>query len=70
MELEKEVEEKQSLNKADNTETLFDGEVNLSSLDNQASSSDTQQDTKKPVRGKTKKLNSSSRDLSSEFNQY
>ena len=65
-----EAEEKQSLNKADDTAPLSKGEVNLSSLNNQASSPDSQQDSKKPVRGKSKKLGSSSRDLSSEFNQY
>jgi hypothetical protein len=65
-----EVKEKQSLNKADDTETLSKGEVNLSSLNNQASSPDSQQDSKKPVRGKSKKLGSSNIDLSSEFNQY
>ncbi len=64
------VEEKQSLNKADDTKTLSEGEVLLLESNNQASSRESQQDTKKPVRGKTKKLNSSSRDLSSEFNQY
>ena len=64
------VEEKQSINKADDTETLSEGEVNLLESNNQASSRESQQDTKKPVRGKTKKLNNSSRDLSSEFNQY
>ena len=64
------VEEKQSINKADDTETLPDGEVNLLESNNQASSPDSQQDSKKPVRGKSKKLSSSNRDLSSEFNQY
>lgn len=64
------VEEKQYLNKADDTETLSEGEVNLLEPNNQASSRESQQDTKKPVRGKSKKLSSSSTDLSSEFNQY
>ena len=64
------VEKKQSLSKADDTETLSEGEVNLLESNNQASSRESQQDTKKPVRGKTKKPGSSSRDLSSEFNQY
>jgi hypothetical protein len=66
----KELEEKQSLNKADDTETLSVGEVNLLESNNQASSVASQQNTKKPVRGKSKKLGSSSIDLSSEFNQY
>ncbi len=70
VESESEVEEKQSINKADNTETLFEGEVNLLESNNQASSSESQQDSKKPVRGKSKKLGSSNIDLSSEFNQY
>ncbi len=69
MELEL-VEEKQSLNKEDDTETLSEGEVNLSSSNNQASPLESQQDSKKPIRGKTKKPSSSSRDLSTEFNQY
>ena len=64
------VEEKQSLNKADDTAPLSKGEVNLLESNNQASSLARQQDSKKPVRGKTKKPGSSSRDLSSEFNQY
>ena len=64
------VEEKQSINKADDTAPLSKGEVNLLESNNQASSLESQQDSKKPVRGKTKKLNNSSRDLSSEFNQY
>ncbi len=64
------VEEKQSLNKADDTETLSKGEVNLLEPNNQASSPDRQQDSKKSVRGKSKKLGSSNIDLSSEFNQY
>ena len=64
------VEEKQSLNKTDDTETLPDGEVNLLESNNQASSPARQQDSKKPVRGKSKKLGSSNIDLSSEFNQY
>ncbi len=64
------VEEKQSLNKEDDTETLSEGEVNLSSSNNQASPLESQQDSKKPIRGKTKKPSSSSRDLSTEFNQY
>ena len=67
---ELEVEEKQSLNKADNTETLSKGEVNLLESNNQASPLESQQDSKKPVRGKSKKLGSSNIDLSSEFNQY
>ena len=67
---ESEVKEKQSLNKADDTETLFKGEVNLLESNNQASPLARQQDSKKPVRGKSKKLGSSNIDLSSEFNQY
>ncbi len=63
------VEEKQSLNKEDDTETLSEGEVNLSSSNNQASPLARQQDSKKPVRGKSKKRGSESKDLSSEFNQ-
>ena len=70
VELEEEIEEKQSINKADDTKTLSESEVNLLESNNQASSRESQQDTKKPVRGKTKKLSSSSTDLSSEFNQY
>jgi len=65
-----ELEEKQSLNKVDDTAPLSEGEVNLLKSNNQASSVASQQDSKKPVRGKTKKQGSSSRDLSSEFNQY
>ena len=64
------VEEKQSINKADDTAPLPDGEVNLSESNNQASSPDSQQDSKKPVRGKSKKSSNSNIDLSSEFNQY
>ncbi len=64
------VEEKQSLNKEDDTAPLSEGEVNLSSSNNQASPLESQQDSKKPIRGKTKKPSSSSRDLSTEFNQY
>ena len=64
------VEEKQSLNKADDTAPLPDGQVNLLESNNQASSAENQQDIKKPVRGKTKKRGSDSKDLSSEFNQY
>ena len=64
------VEEKQSLNKTDDTETLPDGEVNLLESNNQASPLESQQDSKKPIRGKSKKLGSSNIDLSSEFNQY
>lgn len=67
---ESEGEEKQSLNKADDTAPLSVGEVNLLESNNQASSAASQQDSKKPVRGKTKKLSSSNIDLSSEFNQY
>jgi hypothetical protein len=67
---ESEVEEKQSINKADDTETLSKGEVNLLESNNQASPLARQQDSKKPVRGKSKKLGSSNIDLSSEFNQY
>ena len=65
-----ELEEKQSLNKVDDTAPLSVGEVNLLESNNQASSVASQQDTKKPVRGKSKKLGSSNIDLSSEFNQY
>jgi hypothetical protein len=67
---ESKVEEKQSINKADDTAPLSKGEVNLLESNNQASSSESQQDSKKPVRGKSKKLGSSNIDLSSEFNQY
>lgn len=63
-------EQKQSLNKADDTAPLSVGEVNLEQSNNQASSSESQQDNKKPVRGKSKKPSSSNIDLSSEFNQY
>ncbi len=70
VESEEEVGEKQPLNKADDTETLSSGEVNLSSSNNQALSPARQQDSKKPVRGKTRKRGSDSKDLSSEFNQY
>ncbi|HCF28656.1 MAG TPA: hypothetical protein DEV81_15965 [Cyanobacteria bacterium UBA11049] len=70
VESEPEVEEKQSINKADDTETLSESEVNLLESNNQASSAENQQDIKKPVRGKTKKRGSDSKDLSSEFNQY
>ena len=64
------VEEKQSINKTDDTKMLSKSEVNLLESNNQASSRESQQDTKKPVRGKLKKPGSSSRDLSIEFNQY
>lgn len=70
VESEELVEEKQSINKADDTAPLSEGEVNLLESNNQASSLARQQDSKKPVRGKSKKLNSSNIDLSSEFNQY
>lgn len=55
---------------ADDTAPLSLSEVNLLESNNQASSVASQQDNKKPVRGKTKKPSSSSKDLSSEFNQY
>ena len=67
---ESEVKEKQSLNKADDTAPLSEAEVNLLESNNQASPLARQQDSKKPVRGKSKKLGSSNIDLSSEFNQY
>ena len=67
---ELEVEKKQSINKADDTASLSKGEVNLLELNNQASPLESQQDSKKPIRGKSKKLGSSNIDLSSEFNQY
>lgn len=63
-------EKRQPINIADDTKILSESEVNLSQSNNQASSADSQQDSKKPVRGKTKKLGSSNIDLSSEFNQY
>lgn len=68
--VESESESGKQINIADDTTRLSEGEVNLDQENNQASSVASQQDSKKPVRGKTKKLNSSSRDLSSEFNQY
>jgi hypothetical protein len=61
---------RQQINSTDDTTPLSQSEVNLEQSNNQASSASRQQDSKKPVRGKTKKLGSSSRDLSSEFNQY
>jgi len=70
VESELEVEEKQSINKADDTEMLSKGEVNLLEPNNQASLRESQPDSKKPVRGKSKKLGSLPTDLSSEFNQY
>jgi len=70
VESESEVEEKQSINKADDTAPLSKGEVNLLESNNQASPLESQQDSKKLVRGKSKKLGSSNIDLSSEFNQY
>ena len=63
-------EENQPINITDDTKTLSQSEVNLLESNNQASSAESQQDNKKPVRSKSKKLNSSSTDLSSEFNQY
>lgn len=60
----------QPTNIADDTKILSQSLVNLDQSNNQASSVANQQDTKKPVRGKSKKLGSSSKDLSSEFNQY
>jgi septal ring factor EnvC (AmiA/AmiB activator) len=67
---ESELEEKQSINKANDTETLSESKVNLLESNNQASFPESQQDSKKPIRGKSKKLGSSNIDLSSEFNQY
>lgn len=67
---EDEDDSSQSITSADDTKILSQSEVNLLESNNQASSAASQQDTKKPLRGKTKKINSSSRDLSSEFNQY
>lgn len=58
------------INSTDDTTPLSESEVNLLEKNNQASSIANQQDSKKPVRGKTKKLSSSNIDLSSEFNQY
>lgn len=63
-------EDSQPINSADDTTPLSQSLVNLSESNNQASSAASQQDSKKPARGKTKKLGSSSKDLSSEFNQY
>ncbi|HEY9782736.1 MAG TPA: hypothetical protein V6D09_21675 [Leptolyngbyaceae cyanobacterium] len=60
----------QLITSADDTTLLSQSEVNLSQSNNQASVSESQQDTKKPVRGKSKKLGSSNIDFSSEFNQY
>jgi hypothetical protein len=70
VESESEVEEKQPINKADDTAPLSKGEVNLLEPNNQASLRESQQNSKKPVRGKSKKLSSLHTDLSSEFNQY
>ena len=67
---ESESESGKQINSADNTKILSEAEVNLDQSNNQASSAASQQDSKKPVRGKSKKPGSSSRDLSSEFNQY
>lgn len=67
---EEEDDSSQSRNSTDDTTPLEQSEVNLLEKNNQASSVASQQDSKKPVRSKTKKLNSSSKDLSSEFNQY
>lgn len=67
---ESESESGKQINSADVTTPLSESEVNLEQENNQASSGDSQQDSKKPVRGKSKKLSSSTRDLSSEFNQY
>lgn len=67
---EEEDDSSQSRNSTDDTTPLSESEVNLLEKNNQASSVASQQDSKKPVRGKTKKLGSSSKDLSSEFNQY
>lgn len=67
---EEEDDSSQSRNSTDDTTPLEQSEVNLLESNNQASSRESQQDSKKPVRGKSKKLSSSSKDLSSEFNQY
>ncbi len=67
---ESESESGKQINSADDTKILSEAEVNLDQSNNQASSAASQQDSKKPVRGKSKKPGSSSRDLSSEFNQY
>lgn len=67
---EEEDDSSQQTNITDDTTPLSESEVNLLEKNNQASSVANQQDSKKPVRGKTKKLGSSSKDLSSEFNQY
>lgn len=67
---EEEENSSQQINSTDDTTPLSESLVNLLEKNNQASSVANQQDSKKPVRGKTKKPGSSSRDLSSEFNQY
>ena len=58
------------INSTDDTTPLSESEVNLEQSNNQASSAASQQDSKKPVRGKTKQPGSSNIDFSSEFNQY
>jgi hypothetical protein len=67
---EEEDDSSQSINSTDDTTSLSQSEVNLEQSNNQASLASRQQDSKKPVRGKSKKPGSSNIDLSSEFNQY
>jgi hypothetical protein len=67
---EEEDDSSQQINSTDDTTSLSQSEVNLEQSNNQASLASRQQDSKKPVRGKTKKPGSSNIDFSSEFNQY
>ena len=67
---ENKLEENQERTIAEDTKSVQETDVNLLQESNQTTSEESLQDTKKPVRGKSKKLISSSKDLSSEFNQY
>ena len=60
----------QSRNKAQDTDSFNQFEVELTEDNNQALSAENQPGTKKTARRKPKDLSSSSKDLSSEFNQY
>ena len=60
----------QSKNKAQDTDSFNQSEVELTEDNNQTLSAENQPGTKKTARRKLKDLSSSNEDLSSEFNQY
>ena len=70
-EIEKsELEESQERNKAEGTDRLKQSELELAEEKKERSAGESQQETKKTVKAKPKRLASSSTDLAGEFNQY